>query len=138
MRTSMFPNAYFDKDGFVVETSLDVIEGVPKITGISCDEVVLYEQLALEDNDVLRDLLSLTQMLKKYNLQPDKIHFGDDSDIVLYYGTVEVLVGTEENLSQKIIRLQKILPQLNGLSGTLHLENYDGTQSRLIFSKNEK
>ena len=27
--------AYFDKDGFVVETSSDVIEGVPKITGVT-------------------------------------------------------------------------------------------------------
>lgn len=135
--TTIGQNAYFDKDGFVVETSLDVIEGVPKITGISCDEVVLYEQLALEDNDVLRDLLSLTQMLKKYNLQPDKIHFGDDSDIVLYYGTVEVLVGTEENLSQKIIRLQKILPQLNGLSGTLHLETWTEENTDIVFDKSE-
>lgn len=33
--------AYFDKDGFVVETSSEVIEDVPKITGISCDTVVV-------------------------------------------------------------------------------------------------
>ena len=37
--------AYFDKDGFVVETSSDEIEDVPKITGVTCDEVVLYEKL---------------------------------------------------------------------------------------------
>ena len=39
--------AYFDKDGFVVETSSDVIEGVPKITGVTCDSVVLYENCRL-------------------------------------------------------------------------------------------
>ena len=42
---SIGQNAYFDKDGFVVETSTEVIDGVPKITGISCEEVVLYEKL---------------------------------------------------------------------------------------------
>ena len=36
-------NAYFDKDGFVVETSSDTVPGVPCIDGISCDKVVLYE-----------------------------------------------------------------------------------------------
>ena len=34
-------NAYFDKDGFVVETSSDTVPGVPCIDGISCDKVVL-------------------------------------------------------------------------------------------------
>lgn len=58
--------AYFDKDGFVVETSSDEIEDVPKITGVTCDEVVLYEKLPLDQPDVLNNLLSLTQILKKY------------------------------------------------------------------------
>lgn len=61
-------NAYFDKDGFVVETSTDVIDGIPKITGVSCNAVVLYEQLPLDNPQVLRNLLNLTQTLKKYNL----------------------------------------------------------------------
>ncbi len=61
---SIGQNAYFDKDGFVVETSTEVIDGVPKITGISCEEVVLYEKLQLENSDILRDLLNLTQTLK--------------------------------------------------------------------------
>ena len=41
-----------------------MIDGVPKITGISCEEVVLYEKLQLENSDILRDLLNLTQTLK--------------------------------------------------------------------------
>ena len=67
--------AYFDKDGFVVETSSDVIEGVPKITGVTCDSVVLYEKLPLEDTKLLRNLLTLTQLLKKYELEPEEIHY---------------------------------------------------------------
>jgi cell division protein FtsQ len=38
---SIAQNAYFDKDGFVVETSADNIEGVPLISGLSVDTVVL-------------------------------------------------------------------------------------------------
>ena len=68
-------NAYFDKDGFVVETSTRIIEGVPKIEGITCDEVVLYEKLPI-DSQKLRELLTLTQTLKRDNLNPDIIHFG--------------------------------------------------------------
>ena len=119
---SIGQNAYFDKDGFVVETSTEVIDGVPKITGISCEEVVLYEKLQLENSDILRDLLNLTQTLKKYNLLPDEIQYDSNMEPVLYYGTIQVKIGSEDNLSQKVVRLSIILPQLDGLSGTLHLE----------------
>ena len=60
-------NAYFDKDGFVVETSTRIIEGVPKIEGIKCEEVVLYEKLPINDQK-LREILTLTQALKGADL----------------------------------------------------------------------
>ena len=131
---SIGQNAYFDKDGFVVETSTEVIDGVPKITGISCEEVVLYEKLQLENSDILRDLLNLTQTLKKYNLLPDD----SNMEPVLYYGTIQVKIGSEDNLSQKVVRLSIILPQLDGLSGTLHLETWTPETTDIIWDRAEE
>ena len=135
---SIGQNAYFDKDGFVVETSTEVIDGVPKITGISCEEVVLYEKLQLENSDILRDLLNLTQTLKKYNLLPDEIQYDSNMEPVLYYGTIQVKIGSEDNLSQKVVRLSIILPQLDGLSGTLHLETWTPETADIIWDRAEE
>ena len=135
---SIGQNAYFDKDGFVVETSTEVIDGVPKITGISCEEVVLYEKLKLENSDILRDLLNLTQTLKKYNLLPDEIQYDSNMEPVLYYGTIQVKIGSEDNLSQKVVRLSIILPQLDGLSGTLHLETWTPETTDIIWDRAEE
>ena len=135
---SIGQNAYFDKDGFVVETSTEVIDGVPKITGISCEEVVLYEKLQLENSDILRDLLNLTQTLKKYNLLPDEIQYDSNMEPVLYYGTIQVKIGSEDNLSQKVVRLSIILPQLDGLSGTLHLETWTPVTTDIIWDRAEE
>ena len=135
---SIGQNAYFDKDGFVVETSTEVIDGVPKITGISCEEVVLYEKLQLENSDILRDLLNLTQTLKKYNLLPDEIQYDSNMEPVLYYGTIQVKIGAEDNLSQKVVRLAIILPQLDGLSGTLHLETWTPETTDIIWDRAEE
>ena len=135
---SIGQNAYFDKDGFVVETSTEVIDGVPKITGISCEEVVLYEKLQLENSDILRDLLNLTQTLKKYNLLPDEIQYESNMEPVLYYGTIQVKIGSEDNLSQKVVRLSIILPQLDGLSGTLHLETWTPETTDIIWDRAEE
>ena len=129
--------AYFDKDGFVVETSSDVIEGVPKITGISCDTVVLYEKLPLENEAILNRLLSLTQILKKYDLSPENIHYDSAENPVLIYGSIEVVVGSDDYLTQKIARLSAILPQLSGLSGTLHLDTWTPDTTDIVFDRSD-
>lgn len=128
-------NAYFDKDGFVVETSKNVIPDVPMITGIHCNEVVLYEQLPLEREGILRQLLNLSQTLKKYELLPEEIAFNNAGEATLMYQNIRVVVGDNTNLSQKIVRLAYILPQLNGMAGTLHLENWTEENTDIIFDK---
>lgn len=129
--------AYFDKDGFVVETSQEVIEGVPKVTGVSCDTVVLYEKLPLENEDILNRLLALTQMLKKYDLSPETIHYDSSEKPTLTYGTIEVVVGSDEYLAQKVVRLSAILPQLSGLSGTLHLDTWTPDTTDIVFDRSD-
>lgn len=129
--------AYFDKDGFVVETSANVIEDVPKITGAACNEVVLYEKLPLEDERLLAHLLELTQTLNKYNLLPKEIHYTSGLKPELSYGDVTVVLGSAEYLSQKIVRLSNILPQLAGLRGILHMENWTPDTTDIVFSRED-
>lgn len=130
---SIGQNAYFDKDGFVVETSAEEIPGVPKVTGITCTEVVLYEKLPLEQEQVLGELLSLTQILKKYDLLPQEIHYDRNLEPTLTYGGNRVVVGSEEYLTQKVVRLSTILPQLSGMSGTLHLDTWTPDTTDIVY-----
>ena len=127
--------AYFDKDGFVVETSSDEIEDVPKITGVTCDEVVLYEKLPLDQPDVLNNLLSLTQILKKYDLLPQEIHYDSSLKPTLTYYGIQVSIGSDDYLSQKIVRLSAILPQLAGMYGTLHLDTWTPDTTDIVFDR---
>lgn len=129
--------AYFDKDGFVVETSSEEIPGIPKITGITCQEVVLYEQLPLEQEEVLDNLLNLTQILKKYDLLPQEIHYDENLEPTLtYYGT-RVVVGSDEYLTQKVVRLSAIMPELAGLYGTLYLDSWTPDTTEIIYKRDE-
>ncbi len=133
--SSIGQNAYFDKDGFVVETSAEEIEGIPRITGISCDAVVLYEKLPLKEPGVLADLLNLTQTLKKYELLPLEIHYDESLEPVLNYGDIRVSVGTAEYLSQKAVRITQILPQIAGMKGTLHLNTWTPDTTDIVFDR---
>ena len=127
-------NAYFDKDGFVVETSTRIIEGVPKIEGIICDEVVLYEKLPI-DNQKLREILTLTMALKREKLEPDIIQFGLSQSPILSYGNKEVWLGSIELLTQKVARITQILPSLEGMAGILHMEDWTEESPNIIFEK---
>lgn len=126
--------AYFDKDGFVVETSSRRIQNIPKIEGISCNEVVLLEKLPIDDQQ-LRDMLTLTQTLKRENLLPDAIHFGLDVSPVVYYDNTAIWLGSMELLTQKVERLNEILPSITGIDGILHMENWTEETANIIFEK---
>ena len=129
-------NAYFDKEGFVVETSTRIIENVPRIEGVECSQVVLYEQLPIEQK-LLKQLLTLTQALKREGLEPDAIRYGTEHEPVLIYEAVEVNMGSTELLTQKVERIKKILPELSGMAGTLHLENWTESTTNIVFEKAE-
>lgn len=133
---SLGKNAYFDKDGFVVELSSEVIEGVTKISGLSVKEAVLYEKLSLDSSSILRTLLSVTQLLKKYDRVPEIIMI-QGGDLLLSYGTIQVNVGDGSSLNEKILRMDQIFPKLEGLSGTLHLETWTETSTDIYFRKDE-
>ena len=130
-------NAYFDSDGFVVETSQETIADIPQVEGLECDKVVLYEKLPIKDEKVLKSLLVTTQALKKNEVVPEKIYFDEEGEISLQYGGIQVLLGRAEDLTQKILRLPYILPQLSGKTGTLHVENWTENTTDIVFRENK-
>jgi cell division protein FtsQ len=134
--SSVGENAYFDKDGIVTETSTRVIEGVPLIKGLECEKVVLYDKLPVE-NKQLKQLLTLTQTLKRNDLIPDSISYASEYAPVLYYGDIRVQLGSMENLTQKVARVKQILPQLENERGTLHLENWTEENKDIVFQREE-
>ena len=68
---------YFDRDGIVVESSETRTEGIPQVTGIRFDHVVLYEALPVKNTDIFQEILSITQMLSKHQITTDKIYFNE-------------------------------------------------------------
>lgn len=125
---------YFDKDGIVVESSDTLTEGVPQIKGLTFDHVMLHEKLPVEDPAVFSQILKVTQLLGKYQLEADKIFFGSGKDITLYFDRVRVYLGTDENIDEKVMQLVYILPNLEGKSGILNMENFDENTENIPFN----
>lgn len=124
---------YFDKDGIVVESSGEKTKGIPMVTGLSFDHIILYEPLPVENREIFTEILSITQLVSKYSLSIDRIYFGSDSSLTLYFDEVRVALGSGGNLEEKIIRLQYMLPKLEGNKGTLRMESYTEDTGTITF-----
>lgn len=125
---------YFDKDGIIVESANNKLEGIPWITGLEFGHIVLYQKLPVESREIFEEILNLTQILSIYNLQVDKIQYNRFGEATLYVADIEVILGSNEDLNGKIATLGDILPELKGRKGTLNLDTYDETNSSAMYS----
>jgi cell division protein FtsQ len=126
---------YFDNEGVVVETSKVTTKGIPQVTGLSFDHVVLHEKLPVENEQIFQNILTITKLLNKYDVLCDRIQFDKNYNVTLGYGGVKVNIGALDNLDEKLMQLPQILPSLAGERGTLDLQNYTADRKSVSFEK---
>lgn len=125
---------YFDKDGIIVESASQKLDGIPWITGLQFGHIVLHKPLPVENSKIFEEILNLTQILSVYEIKVDKIKYNSHGEATLTIEDVEVVLGDSSNMSGKIAELNSMLTQLAGLSGTLYLDTYDETNSNLMYT----
>ena len=130
---------YFDKDGIVVESSKEFVPGIPEISGLEFDHVILHEPLPVEDVRIFKEILSLTQLLNKNSLVADKIYFDHFGDITLYFGDIRVSLGDGEYLDERVTHLAAILSKAKPmqLKGKLHMETFTVSNPKTTFEMDE-
>lgn len=126
---------YFDKDGIVVETSEEKTAGIPQVTGLVFDHVILHEQLPVEKPEVFDEILNISQQLSKYSLTADKIYFDSNYQVTLIFGEAKVTIGDSQDIDEKIMTLQYLLPSLVGKSGTLDMREYSEDTTTYSFEQ---
>lgn len=123
----------FDRQGIIQIITDAPLENVPKIEGIDVKEAVQGERLSGISRTKLNTILSVGKMLEKMENKPDRLGFNELNQLVMYYGDIEVRLGDDENMDEKINRLVGILPELEGMSGILHLENTTEDSESVVF-----
>ena len=109
----------------------DVVE----VTGLTEEPLKAGQTISVTDSGIFSTLQAVTRLFNKFGIKPDSISVDSGNNITLHYGTVDVCLGKDILLEEKMARVDAILPQLKGLSGTLHLENYSEDTVNIIFDK---
>lgn len=123
---------YFDRNGLIVESSIEPDKRVPYFDGLKVKNVVLGEELGIRET-VLNTAVSLVRTFEKNEMIPDHIEFDARYNITVQYGKIQAVLGEDSNLEDKMARLIAILPKLEGKKGIVHLENITATAHVVTF-----
>lgn len=117
---------YFDKDGVVLETSTTLVDGIPCISGLNFSGFSVYEKMRVEEQDIFEEILEISQIIKRYKLEIEKIHFNQKNEVTLITGDIRVDLGKREFYDEPIAALSEILPTAleENLKGSISLEDY--------------
>ncbi len=131
---------YFDKDGKVLE--IRNVGEEPNGTSILVEGIEVKpskpgETMISDQDDFLTMLSVLNTLSEKYGLNPDIVRYDEADGMTLVFGSVRVLLGQDLYLEEKVARVDAILPNLEGMAGTLHLEDYTEGDKDILFNMNE-
>ena len=113
---------YFDKDGIIVESANTRLDGIPWITGLRFGQIVLYQPLPVEYPDIFGEIMNLTQILSIYQIEADEIKYNSNGEAVLFVDDIEVEMGSNSDLNEKIAVLRDVLPSIEKKSYVLKLD----------------
>jgi len=127
---------YFDKDGIVLESTSRKVDKVPCIDGLKFTGWSLGEKLPIDDENRFKNILTITQLIDKYELEIDGIRFTDEGEIVLTCGKIKIEMGDGSYLPIQLMNLGSILDGLKGQSGTLYMKDFNSDSATASFKKN--
>lgn len=128
---------YFDKDGKVLEVSEEKLEGVPLITGVHISEMKLYDKLVVDNNQVFKKIMALSQLINRYKLSIDKVTFDSSLNVTLVAKDVRVLLGNRKTYDEPISELTQMLPKLKNRKGELDMIDFELGQKQTIFREDK-
>ena len=107
-------NLYFDRKGTALFESKKTFTGVPYVEGLSFDasKVEIGKKIPVEDDSAFTLIAEASKYLVKYSLTPDKLVYANEQSVVLYFGSVEVLIGNKE-YEIRIAQIKPILENEN-------------------------
>ena len=119
-----------------IDTSAKGGNYLPVVRGLVFSEAAIGYPLPVQYDRVFSSIAVLKSFVDRSGYVPDDVSYDDDGNLTVTYGRAVINLGRGENIESRVSVMGKTLPSIAGLSGTLHLENCDGTQNRFIFSKN--
>ncbi len=115
---------YFDKDGIIVESSNERVDGVPLILGLKYDQVMLHQPLKVQKSTLFDTILDMTKLIQSHKLSVQTIQFNSSYEVTLEANGSVVLLGSRDFYDEQLAALSSILEHAGNKKYTFDLRNY--------------
>jgi cell division protein FtsQ len=129
---------YFDKDGYVTESSEERLPNVPLVKGLEFDRIVLYEKLKIQKDELYDVILNITKLVREYEIPAQCIIFNGKGEVELEVGDNSVSMGKRVAYDLQIQKLADILPSVSGRKLYINLSGYEGGSEDIIAKPKEE
>ncbi len=126
---------YLNSGGSVVSVSSSEDYELPVVQDLGVEDVMVGMRLETVDDTALDDVTAIAAKLQEYEIKASMIYVLEDHKYSLLRDNVTILLGRNIYMEEKISELGNLQDKLDGLSGVLHLENYDTSKDSIIFTK---
>lgn len=126
---------YVNRHGMIIISQTDKLTEVPLIEGVDVAQAEAGAYVQTDNQSVLDDMLDIADALDRYEIHADKVSEAENGGFMVEMDKIRVMLGYDIYMEEKISELKALLPELQGMSGVLHLEEYDSTKDSIIFTK---
>jgi len=123
---------YFDKDGYVTDSSGERLDGVPLLKGLEFDRIVLYEKLRIQKDELYDVILNITKLVREYGIPAGTVSFNGKGEVELEVDTLTVFMGKRKAYDLPVQKLADILPAVSGQNLYIDLSGYEGGTDDII------
>ncbi len=131
---------YFDKDGIVLQTIPEQIEGIPVVTGINFGNFTVGQPFQVSDDSVFESIMNVSQQISHYSIPVDEIKVSNGA-IRLTIASLTVELGKQQRYDDALADLAGVIEKAQEekirLAGTINMENYQAG-SRIVMQPPEK
>ena len=134
----MEKNVYFDSEGIAQESRNMLLSGVPVVTGVKFDKMVLGEKIPVDGN-YFDTIIFITKKITSYNLDVSRIHFEGENHIYLVSGKYQIYLGGTRFLENKMSKISEILRSVSQKSdsGIIDMHLFTDDKDIITFRENQ-
>jgi len=127
---------YFNEDGMAMESRNRLFEGVPVVTGIDFEKMVLGDKIPVK-GDYFQTIVLITKKISTYDLDISEIHFEGEDNITLISGDYNIYLGNRLYLEDKMSKIPSVLEALapDQKKGTIDLHLFTDEKEIITFRK---
>ena len=127
---------YFNEKGIAMESRNHLFDGVPVVTGLRYDRMVLGDRIPVKE-EYFRDIVLISKKIAAYELDVSEIHFDENDEITLTCGDYKIYLGDNTDLEDKMTKISSVLEAVSKehKKGTIDMHLFESGKEIITFHK---